>query len=507
MTVLSTPYAADAYTWSSEENPLTPFYKRDQMERAKYLEWILINVRHQVEAGIMDERRRDSGTANYNLSHLVKIAGQFPTLKLASDTISRMSKDENGSGNPESQKNGSGNPESNFPEMEGGEFTSALRTPLPFSEVVEHTQAEFWKRQHRFEIGPFFDNIFPRLRPGQKGFLPCIYRDHIQANGELVAAGSSIAIQLTERNYENMATANNPTVQRELEANMTQTEERAAPMLREELQGNRTVPPSQVAGLPVGRDANFIDAHHPHVLPETWEQQFDLMRYQTDPVAEASLRRLMDQKRFESELRMQEKRELARLKAEADDRSAANTMAIWDHKQQARTNSTTRSQSVGGSRTSRGGATAALDPTRFLIGQDWDQLNPTSAMQVMAIVIDQCFESSPRATEAVTAESFHQMLVSVLRGNLLGFESFEGKETVHDGPYYWSKEENIIKAKELIYTAKNNFPKSNMKEVTGAWDFRARDALIHKRPAMQYLKPRLDRIRMIFSPDESVAKE
>ena len=48
---MNTEDTQEHYTWTHEENPLTPFNVRHQSERAKYLEWITENVKNQVAAG------------------------------------------------------------------------------------------------------------------------------------------------------------------------------------------------------------------------------------------------------------------------------------------------------------------------------------------------------------------------------------------------------------------------------------------------------------------------
>ncbi len=286
--------------------------------------------------------------------------------------------------------------------------------------------------------------------------------------------------------------------QRILEANLISNENAAAPLLPQEMQGNRTVPPSQVGGLPAGGPIRNGDPYYPWLPPTTWEDQMILFRMQADKDAEVEYQRTQDEldkelqrrlaeKKFESQMRMAEMAEKARIKGESDDRNAANTMAIFDHKQQARTNSSTRSRSV----VSR----AVADPSRFLVGPDWDVKNPATVLQAMAIVIDYFFESSTLATEAVTLESFHGLLITVLRKNYLQFESFEGKVPVNDEGHYWRKNDNIKFAQELIFLAKSQFPKSVVKFVKGAWDLYRGDIVQANIPSMRYVKVRLDRIR------------
>jgi len=224
---MSVPIAdPDVYTWDYPDNPLTPFPKRNQMQRAKYLEWITINVNAQVEAGLMSKRPiKDSDTVSYSLSHLVKIAGQYPDLHLAGCAIVKLKTDESPAGRLSET-------ESDLPESEGVQEIS-------FGELIKRHSGK-WKRQYWMTLGMFFVHIFPRVRPGQKGFLPSIYRQHIQANGELVANGSSIAIELTERNYNNIAQAN--TANRDILEEMLETNEvEVESLLDESLQGHRTV--------------------------------------------------------------------------------------------------------------------------------------------------------------------------------------------------------------------------------------------------------------------------
>jgi hypothetical protein len=147
------------------------------MEKAKYLEWISLNIRKQVDLKLMDERIGDNGEPNYNLSHLVKIAGQYPDINAASCAVTGLK-------NPES----------------GGSTLSANSGNLhqvPFSELLREITTD-WKRQHHIEIGPFFNYVFPRLRTDKPTkfnptlYLPHIWRQKAEMNNRLMDDGSSL---------------------------------------------------------------------------------------------------------------------------------------------------------------------------------------------------------------------------------------------------------------------------------------------------------------------------
>jgi len=119
-------------------------------------------------------------------------------------------------------------------------------------------------RQQRISLKDFFDHVFDKLRPKQSGFLPCIYRDNIQANGELVAAGSSLAIQLTQQNYNNISEATGP-VKDMLEDHLGATEATVAPHLQSDLQRVRTIKPSEQS---LNEENSLMK---PFIVPNSWE--------------------------------------------------------------------------------------------------------------------------------------------------------------------------------------------------------------------------------------------
>lgn len=305
-----------------------------------------------------------------------------------------------------------------------------------------------------------------------------------------------------ERNYANMANATG-SVQHILEVNLVDTENAVAPMLDGELQGTRTVPPSRVASIPdllIARGDRFGNLENPWIRPTTWEQQQQLLRYQLDKDREVEFQRRMEEKARESELRMAEKREVARLKAESDVRAHQLSRDTFDHKQQFRTNSSTRSRSMV-----RQSAQQDDDPTGKLIHPDWDVKNPTTALQIMAIIVDRFFEKSPRATEAVTMDSFHQLMMRVLEKNSLEFDNIAGfDKSITDLRCYWNNKLNVALAKEVIFLAKKQFPKSVIKQVKGAWDFNAKDILNIERPSIQYMKVRFDQLRITNIINEKI---
>jgi len=117
---------------------------------------------------------------------------------------------------------------------------------LPFCAFATTLLFTLPSRQQRITLKDFFDHVFDKLRPKQSGFLPCIYRKQIQANGELVAAGSSLALQLKQQNYDNISKATGP-VKAMLEDHLEATEDVVAPHLQPDLHRVRTVKPPNKA--------------------------------------------------------------------------------------------------------------------------------------------------------------------------------------------------------------------------------------------------------------------
>lgn len=155
-----------------EHEPLVPFYKRDRMLKAKYLQWIIDNVNadSQVKVQEREHPKTNQMENTYSLNHLVRIAGQYPDLHAAKCAMGKLNST---SLSERAMMNSSSLPRSD------PDKSDHLETLLDSITVV-------WNKQRWITIADFFKYVFPRLRPSQHGYLPCIYRTHIQMNGELV---------------------------------------------------------------------------------------------------------------------------------------------------------------------------------------------------------------------------------------------------------------------------------------------------------------------------------
>ncbi len=234
-------------------------------------------------------------------------------------------------------------------------------------------------------------------------------------------------------------------------------------MLPQEMQGNRTVPPSQVAGGPIRNNDRFGNMDHPWVLPTSWHEQQELLRYQVDPEAEADLQRSLAKKREESLLRIQEKANVHAQQVELLKLKHELSLASYDHKQESKNASTaavmTRSRCSND------------DKAKMLVYPDWDLKNPATMHQAVAIFLDHYFESSSLMTNCVTEGAINEMFCQVMRFNVLGFESI-GEQTVaefHECMHYKYEKMLPMITLSLISTAKTQFPRAGQHEARRAW--------------------------------------
>lgn len=227
MTVLaSIPTEQDHEVFVFSNAPLVPFFKRDQMEKAKYLQWLIDNVNAdpQIRENVIEREHPQTGQLEmmYPLSHLIRIAGQYPDINAAKCAMGKLKTWCVPQGHTQGHTSSDPDQVQNF------------ETLLASITIISNNN------QRWIMIPDFFKYIFPRLRPNQQGFLPCIYRSHLNLNGELVkfsvsvdrriligskvAAGSSIAMNLVQRNYQNILNTNNPQLQKHLENELREVE-------------------------------------------------------------------------------------------------------------------------------------------------------------------------------------------------------------------------------------------------------------------------------------------
>ncbi len=162
-----------------ENPPLIPFYKRDQMEKAKYLQWLIANVDEDVNVRECQREHPQTGQIEtmYPLNHLVRIGAQYESLDAARTAINRTINSANAP--VRTRSDGS------------SDQVQLFGTPLDSITVSDN------KGQRWITIADFFKYVFPRLRPSQQGYLPCIYRTHLNANGELVSEYLAFGERLT----------------------------------------------------------------------------------------------------------------------------------------------------------------------------------------------------------------------------------------------------------------------------------------------------------------------
>jgi hypothetical protein len=210
------------------------------------------------------------GLETYNLSNLTMIAAQYDKLKNATNALSKLGSMPN-EGDLENPESSNGRLER---DTKDDSFSVVIRKYCtPIAQVSSycssvHSQSMHLftlpRRQQRITLQDFFDHVFDKLRPKQSGFLPCIYRKHIQANGKLVAAGSSLAIQLTQKNYDNISHATGP-IKAILEDHLEATEDMVAPHLQSDLHRVRTVKPSEQSLM---EETTVVK---PFIVPNSWE--------------------------------------------------------------------------------------------------------------------------------------------------------------------------------------------------------------------------------------------
>ncbi len=173
MTILITSAEQDHDVCVFENIPLLPFYKRDRMEKAKYLQWLIdnVNVDPQLKSKAREQEHPQTGQMNtmYPLNHLVRIAGQYPNMGAAKAAFHNIV------GSDYDQ-----------PTMPSESHFSSDSGQVQLSETLLDSMTVTWNKQRWITIADFFKYVFPRLRPSQQGYLPCLYRSHLNANGELV---------------------------------------------------------------------------------------------------------------------------------------------------------------------------------------------------------------------------------------------------------------------------------------------------------------------------------
>lgn len=177
MTVSSLPITVpptdECYVWQSAGQPLIPFYKREQMVNRKYYDWIMANVERDPKVKQYTKAHPVTGEekAMYHLNHMVRIGGQYENMDDARVALNRAK------ANPNHSRPAHPNPAS---EPEGSQVQL-------FGDYLNEFTMTFSNDQRLISAEDFFNRVFPRLRPGAQDqvYLPALYRDHIQLNGQL----------------------------------------------------------------------------------------------------------------------------------------------------------------------------------------------------------------------------------------------------------------------------------------------------------------------------------
>lgn len=172
MTILATitPTEQDHDVCVFENEPLIPFYKRNQMEKAKYLEWLIDNVNADPQVNAREQGHPQTGemVQMYPLNHLVRVAGQYENLHVARTAVN------------DEIKRGLKNKVRHEADSEARLFGISLD-----STTVTDNKGQRW-----ITILDFFEQIFSRLRPNQQArYLPCIARECALVFGNAVQIG------------------------------------------------------------------------------------------------------------------------------------------------------------------------------------------------------------------------------------------------------------------------------------------------------------------------------
>lgn len=147
------------------------------MEKAKYLEWIIANVEAdpKVKEYLKEHPQTGENVAMYHITHLARIAGQYERLDDAKSALNNLKKQSE-------DRPPISPPTSDFPFSASGDGGSQVQS---FGDYLDGVTVVFGNQQRLIPMDVFFREVFPRLRPGQEGYLPSLYRNHIQTSGLL----------------------------------------------------------------------------------------------------------------------------------------------------------------------------------------------------------------------------------------------------------------------------------------------------------------------------------
>jgi len=131
----------------------------------------------------------------YALSHLVRVAGHFPSLDDAKCAIDRLVNSRPEAIDltevhlsPSSHQYLFG--KTSLPASETKSSSALSSNELQFRELLTPITLSWGTEEHLITIAHFFQHVFPRLRPTEPKSLPGLYRKYPESKGELVRASS-----------------------------------------------------------------------------------------------------------------------------------------------------------------------------------------------------------------------------------------------------------------------------------------------------------------------------
>lgn len=262
-------------------------------------------------------------------------------------------------------------------------------------------------------------------------------------------------------------------VQAQLETDMMDVEENSGPHLPANLQNARTVPPSQAINIPqMVNQVRYDDAGL------SVEERVILFRMQHDPDGEVQHQRRLHEKRDDLETRLQEQKEQSEIRSREKQEEHVRKMElaimkkdnekeVITHKQQFRTNSSTRSRSTVSRQQHQ---QQALDPNKILVHPQRDAKNPVTVSEGFAVVLSHYLEPAKYVTDVVDTMDLGAVLDFAVRSNHVGFETFCGRSLENSDEVIRQLQRDLPShlresaSKTLLLSASEQFPKITTKK-------------------------------------------
>lgn len=187
-----------------------------------------------------------------------------------------------------------------------------------------------------------------------------------------------------------------------LEENLANAEDAARPNLRPELQDVHTVPPSEAAVLQPTQNPG--DAAHPWVVPETFQQQADLLRFQVDPKGETEFQRNIKQQEVQNHRALTEQgigfknKQLELERYKTDKQKEIVEMQLKSRMELA------KMEQAFELKLAKERKNTVF--TNGLVHHTWNKAQPADQHQAIAMVLDAIFEPSTRKIESITVMYF-----------------------------------------------------------------------------------------------------